>query len=347
MGQGKAGTSGKDGKDGKDGRDGKPFTFGDLTPSQLEQLKGGPMGTMGPKGDGFNSPEGINYLKANTLWCADGNICQLPKDVPIGAATGVTAIKLNNHLEAQGANHIDVKNGAFHAGASRDTANFLSGDRFVMRNGGINLNNGSVVVNPGDKQNWLSKDELTVNNGHVNVRNGAFHAGTSNDTANYLGGNAFVMRNGHIRHAPGKMLCNSDASKCVDIGDIADIEKKNGIYRIRFPDGKCLDGGNFGPEGKGDWDCNNNEHQQWEWEPISGRLRNIGTGKCLRDNSGGWWELADCNYGQFEQQFHRQSHKLKRGTHHCYDKNTTSRRHGCDGSDNVNQDMVFIPWPWG
>ena len=213
MGQGKAGTSGKDGKDGKDGRDGKPFTFGDLTPSQLEQLKGGPMGTMGPKGDGFNSPEGINYLKANTLWCADGNICQLPKDVPIGAVTGVTAIKLNNNLEVQGENNIKINNG-YIAVNPGDKSNYMDKDGLYMRNGNIKINDGYIAVNPGDKSNYMDKDGLYMRNGNIKINDGYIEAGTG-DNSNWLDKNKLVIRNGYI---------------VVNPGDISNYMDKDGLY---------------------------------------------------------------------------------------------------------------------
>jgi hypothetical protein len=238
MGQGKAGTPGKD---GKDGRDGKPFTFGDLTPSQLEQLKGGPMGTMGPKGDGFNSPEGINYLKANTLWCADGNICQLPKDVPIGAVTGVTAIKLNNNLEVQGENNIKINNG-YIAVNPGDKSNYMDKDGLYMRNGNIKINDGYIEAGTGDNSNWLDKNKLVIRNGYIVVnpgdisnymdkdglyiRNGKIYVNNDivtnpGNNSNWMGPTGLVMRNGDIRVERGRKLCfNKDNGEwCIGMHD--------------------------------------------------------------------------------------------------------------------------------
>ena len=38
----------------------------------------GAQGPQGPAGAAFNSQAGIDYLKANVMWCADGNLCTVP-----------------------------------------------------------------------------------------------------------------------------------------------------------------------------------------------------------------------------------------------------------------------------
>jgi len=66
--RGMPGTPGKDGLPGTPGKDGLPGTPG----------KDGKPGPHGPPGT-VNTEENRNFLKANAMWCADGEMCKIPK----------------------------------------------------------------------------------------------------------------------------------------------------------------------------------------------------------------------------------------------------------------------------
>lgn len=190
-------------------------------------------------------------MKENILWCADGNICQLPKDVPIGAATGVTAIKLNNDLEVQSGKHIDVKDGAFYAGASRDTANYFNKNGLVIRNGEIRHapgnklcnSDGTTCVDVADI--YASGQGQAKNDGRIYESGwGGFKAGYYDATGNLIDINemnrdGIIIRRGRIRHAPGSNLCNSDGTQCVDVANLTNITKNE----IRIKDWKLYQEG--------------------------------------------------------------------------------------------------------
>jgi hypothetical protein len=81
--QGIPGERGQTGPMGPMGPIGDPGPSGPMGPMGMPGPMGprgeiGPMGPMGPQGAGYDSPESINYLKQNTMWCADGEMCTVP-----------------------------------------------------------------------------------------------------------------------------------------------------------------------------------------------------------------------------------------------------------------------------
>lgn len=117
------------------------------------------------------------------------------------------------------------------------------------------------------------------------------------------------------------------------------LEQGLGPYKVRFFDkNTCLDSGQFGANA--DYTCtdNGNISQQWFYHPVSGHLRNVGSGKCL-DTMGDKWQLNDCNNHQ-NQRFWKFENQLRNGNGDCLDVGNTGHHAGCNGGNN-NQKLVF------
>jgi len=145
------------------------------------------------------------------------------------------------------------------------------------------------------------------------------------------------------------------------VGDIwsiagADLEVKGNIharnldkdtasprYKIRFyaKDNRCLDGGAAwgNKDWLGRWDCQDgNAMQEWYFNPVTGYLKNVGSGKCL-DTFDGNWGFTNCN-GHQNQRFWRKENLLQSRNGDCLDTGSEKHHHGCDGN-NANQTLVF------
>ena len=247
MGQGKPGKDGNDGTNGKDGKDGIGILQPDYN-AETGELKfrmtdgnvknvGNVKGKEGPIGKIDNDESVKKSIADKVLWCADGNICQLPKDVPIAAATGATIIKFNNGLNVNGGvvsnpgdkqnalynDGLDIRQGAVRLNPWGNQENALFDD-------GLNIKKGAVRVNPGDKQNALYNDGLDIRQGAVRAMN------SDGSNENYLSWkDGLQIRNGWIQTDKGNIQVNSGDKANILHED--GISIRNGAIRAMKPDG--------------------------------------------------------------------------------------------------------------
>lgn len=190
---GRSGIDGKDGLPGKDGLKGESGTVGWNDFSEIQKLdlinklkvfpefkgpqgvdgKPGAEGKQGPEGKaglGYDTEQSKGYLKGVTMWCADGELCNLPAGKK-GLNWGYGSSKIYDDAQLK----IESDDNIFMRVANRDT---------------IHVHPNGLQVNNPDQNAWT---QLSVGRGHL-FRNG--------DTRKDDGGEkTMTLRNddGHLR----------------------------------------------------------------------------------------------------------------------------------------------------
>jgi hypothetical protein len=139
----------------------------------------------------------------------------------------------------------------------------------------------------------------------------------------------------------------------VDIQGPLNFDTGHGIGPVRFRhweknEGKsCLDAGQFDGERTGTFQCGEkNAWQAFSWNPATGMIRNVQSGKCLHSNDDGL-TFADCSGSNERQQFIRGDGGTVQNirTRQCIDTGSKSRQYTCDGG-NQNQRLTVERYSW-
>lgn len=140
----------------------------------------------------------------------------------------------------------------------------------------------------------------------------------------------------------------------VDLMGPLNFETGHGIGPVKFRhwdknEGKlCLDGGQFDGEKTGAHNCGDkNTWQAFSWNPVTGMIRNVQSGKCLYSNDDSL-VFQNCDAGDTERkQFIRGEGGTVQNirTRKCIDTGSRSRQHNCDGN-NGNQKISIEQYSW-
>jgi hypothetical protein len=276
----------------------------------------------------------LNDLKTRTLWCADGEVCQ----VPTGKA-GITSDKL--HFTSNWRSRTDTVG---HAEISNHPSNpynalIIAGPK-VTATGKRNV---QLYDNVYVHEKLNVADKLTIEGNTINNINGG-EAGRVHISGNerlYL-----LNKDGVIIGREWGGNGNLQVQGKLNTGAAGISDTMMGPYRIQFYNkgDRCLDvGGAWGGAQNGLWDCNagvDNQQLFW-WNPVTGQIINVASGKCLNASDSAWY-WNNCNKHQDQQFIKWESNIRSISKHNCLDIGNGNKNAGCGGG-NDNQRVRFSP----
>jgi hypothetical protein len=198
-------------------------------------------GSKGETGSLATSKEVVKtnlYDNKYTLWCADGDICSLPKNVRgIDWGYGASKIIDDGELRIQSDNEIHFQT--------------AGGQQVKVTDGAGGLS----IRNPNDGRDrqgeWTHFGHI-----HGNWRN--YIRGVTRIDGGLNIGGGLGVESGQLWTPPGANLCNSNGSICVDVSDIKSVidnaVRRDRSYFIRSNRGGLLvDAGGWSGN-KGEWE---------------------------------------------------------------------------------------------
>jgi len=326
--------------------------------------KDGIQGIQGPPGPPGKT--GKDYDPSKSLWCADGDLCEIPSGkagikwghggseiIDRGDLTMSTDDRLNLYvggkpilwLNEMGANiePITLKVGGV------DVIESINKNKDIIKS-----NNETVTQKI--NTNTSNIDRLNtgnaINNGFVNSDKDGLWVGNNHTNSWKL---QATGDNQSLNIVPGSNGDNWNPTNKVEIKKDGYVSTKGvfshhglGPYKVIFyKKNRCLDSEQFGEGSRGTHDClANNGNQNWFYNPATGQVRSTAKGQCI-DSKGPnqAWILGKCNDHQ-NQTFRFTNEGLLRAVgsdNKCLDGESQWRQATCD-PNNDNQKIKLSKW---
>lgn len=321
-----------EGPEGPEGPRGDPGPMGPKGDQGAPGPAGGPpgpqgiQGIQGPKGEGYDSPSSKQYLQANTVWCADGKLCTLPK----GAQFSGTSTQ-------QGHTFTELGN--------------IQGNSSAPNNWSINHTDGSTVASFPTNGNYT---QINLK-GPVKVTGDIYASWDAKLNHLYATG---ISRLADLDVSGPTKLNNLEASGNTKLNKLqvsgnTEVEglkfSYTGPYLIKTNSDKCWDTGQWGNnDNKGLLDCQqDNLNQRFMFNPVTGSVKNLGNNQCLSHNNknDGDWIWKNCD-GSKSQSFVYTDSKFKpvfsnNNSRDCIDMGVSRQHNACDGNSDSNQQFFL------